>query len=132
MSQLQPIVGAKFRPPAAGLLQLLPVGTRLLVRREPQNEYDANALQVILPVDGELTDLALEATDKWDEVLGGYGYSVVAICSEPEWHLGYVPKEYARELAPQFDAAGAREVPARLAVSATGLPRVQFEVPGGC
>jgi hypothetical protein len=44
-----PIVGMHFRPPAKEVVNLLPPNTRVLLRREPTNEYDEFAVQVLLP-----------------------------------------------------------------------------------
>ena len=43
-----PIVGAHFRPPAKQLLEVLPIGTPMLLRAEPDNPYDENAIQVLV------------------------------------------------------------------------------------
>ena len=43
-----PLVGAHFRPPAKALIQSLPVGQVLRLSREPDNQYDTNAIQVWL------------------------------------------------------------------------------------
>lgn len=46
-----PIVGLYHRPPAIGLLKLLPFNANLWVRSEPSNAYDPNAIAVDLDVD---------------------------------------------------------------------------------
>lgn len=43
-----PIVGMHFRPPAKDVINMLPSGADLELRRQPDNEYDANAVQVFL------------------------------------------------------------------------------------
>ena len=48
MNFLAPIVGMAFRPPAGAVLSALPFSTPLLLRRQPSNEYDSNAVQVLL------------------------------------------------------------------------------------
>jgi hypothetical protein len=64
------MVGMHFRPPAKAVLEALPVGTTLWLRREPENPYDANAVQVLLPGfshDGKWAELhdGLLATGQW-------------------------------------------------------------------
>lgn len=118
------IVGAKFRPPAAGLLGVLPTGCALIVRREPSNAYDANAMMVlvtreqIMAIDEEKLDAAIE----------GFGYDVEQMSEQPEWHLGYIPRQDALLLAPRMDKAGERETNGALTFSAEGHPRVQFSI----
>lgn len=43
-----PIVGAQFRPPAALLLRVLPTHHPLYIESEPLNEYDPDAIRVML------------------------------------------------------------------------------------
>jgi hypothetical protein len=51
-----PIVGAKFRPPAQEVLTLLPAGAELLLRRQPDNPHDGNAVQVLLPISEDTSE----------------------------------------------------------------------------
>ena len=116
-----PIVGAKFRPPAPGILSILPSGARLVARRESTNQYDANAVQVVWPTEVAQFVTRLEAIN---EVLVGYGTTLSALAEQPEWHLGYVPRENAATLAPRMDAAQRPTLSGRLAFSASGNPRI--------
>ena len=120
-----PIVGAKFRPPAAGLLSVLPQGASLLVRREPDNPHDANALQVLV----ERSTLEQIPPAQLQAACEGFGFSAADILDAMCWHLGYVPRKDAEVLAPSFDEAGAHEVPARLTFALDGRLSVSFEVP---
>lgn len=117
------IVGARFRPPAAGLLSVLGTGAALTVRREPDNPYDANALQVLVSASTlqGLPPAALQASCE------GFGFGVSELLAQPEWHLGYVPREAAEHLAGDFEST--REVPASLAFDLQGRPAVSFIVP---
>src|SRR5271156_4076216 len=113
-----PIVGAKFRPPAAGLLSVLGSGSALLVRREPDNPYDPNALQVLVRCE-ELEKLPCE---QLQAAVEGFGFSSAEVLGEEaipgeeqavsEWHLGYVPRSEALQLASHFDQARVKEVTA--------------------
>jgi hypothetical protein len=118
------IVGAKFRPPAAGLLATLATQTALIVRREPSNAYDANAMQVIWPTTLDI------AREKLDEACNGFGFEATDILAKPEWHLGYIPRQDALLLAPRMDKVGAHECAGVLTWSAEGHPRVQFSIEG--
>lgn len=46
MKALYPIVGARHRGDAQKLLDSLPTGEPLILKREPSNPYDHNAIQV--------------------------------------------------------------------------------------
>jgi hypothetical protein len=124
------IVGAHFRPPAKGLLACLPAGSKLIVRREASNAYDANAIQVIWPTTGldaaSGTALSHEGVQKAVE---GFGSSAEEVFAAPEWHLGYVPRTEAATLAPRMDAAGLGEVLGELTFAATGGAQIQFAIP---
>ena len=125
------IVGAKFRPPALGILAVLPTNAALIVRREPTNAYDANAMQVIWPTQRGLIDAT-----RLDEAVLGYGSTADEVLAAPEWHLGYIPRQDALLLARRMDLMPARaqdkpaEVPGVLTWSAEGAPRVQFSIEG--
>ena len=124
MSTSYPIVGMKFRPPAQGILNVLPAGAKLLARREPSNAYDANAIQVLW-----CTDPALVETSKLDLSVEGYGSSAASVLAQNEWHLGYIPRTEALVLAPKMDAAGKTMLEARLTFSASGLAMCTLEEP---
>jgi len=131
------IVGARFRPPAAGVLSVLPSGASLLVRREPSNAYDVNALQVLVVRE----TLAGLPQPQLLAAIEGFGFTLTDVPGEIvtndyarqalefPLHLGYVPRVEAATLAPLFDRAGQAEVRAELTFAADGAPRVAFRVP---
>ncbi len=122
------IVGARFRPPAAGLLSVLGAGSALVVRREPSNQYDPNALQVLV----ETSTLAKLPISQLQAACEGFGFGAEEICGREapsEWHLGYVPRDAAEIYASGFDARGVREVPGEFTFDISGKPSVSFEVP---
>jgi hypothetical protein len=125
------IVGAHFRPPAKGLLTILPAGSKLVARREASNAYDANAIQVIWPTSGldASSGIGLSHEDVQSAV-EGYGSSADEVFSAPEWHLGYVPRGEAANIAPLMDRAGVSELPGELTFAATGGAQIAFEVLG--
>lgn len=46
-----PLVGMQFRPPAAQVLSVLPIGTTLKLVPEPENPKDSNAIRVVVDLD---------------------------------------------------------------------------------
>lgn len=89
MTKTFPIVGGYYRPPASALLKFLPQDTPLILRPEPTNAYDPNAIMVLvegkeIPVDYDL-----------DSALAGYGTNIAEVRATPEIHLGYIPRGFA-------------------------------------
>lgn len=74
MKSLYPIVGARHRPEGTAILDKLASGHPLILRREADNSYDKNAVQVLVKIDGE------------------------------EKHIGYIPKRDNPPLAMAMDA----------------------------
>lgn len=88
------IVGQHFRPPAKALLACLPAGHPLFLRPEPTNEWDANAVQVLLH-SSSLRPLLLQEPffrDELEQQLSGQGHDVEGVLAQEEWHLGYLPR----------------------------------------
>ena len=120
-----PIVGAFYRPPAALVCSLLPVGQELVLYAEPQNEHDANAVAVWLMTDNiaEATQAALE------ERLPEHGLTLEQFLAQDEWHLGYIPKELAAQLKATETVIDGTPLNVTFATSATGKPAVRFASP---
>lgn len=106
-----PIVGARFRPPADEILRLLPSGIPLMLRPQPDNPYDANAIAVLLP----LEDARLEVPRNLILASGGE--------IEGPFHLGFIPAKDAAHISLTSDAHGA------LTFSLSGGPMVSFTDP---
>jgi hypothetical protein len=132
-----PIVGAHFRPPAKQLLTVLPLGTPLVLRAEPDNPYDDNAVQVLV----SLTDTY--PVSQWPilaTALQGTGYDpqdlVDREAKEGPLHIGYVPRSGAKTA---LGGPGNAELLAALApdwaytaslgVAPQGHPIVNVQVP---
>lgn len=115
-----PLVGAYFRPPAQAILKVLPSGAPLTLEREPSNQYDPNAIAVLV----ETTAIPESAHAALTEALATQGREIEAVLAMPRCHLGYVPKEVAATLR------GAGLGKAELAFGADGKPQVKFEVEG--
>jgi hypothetical protein len=117
------IVGARFRPPAQGLLACLPYGFPLVLSREPTNAHDGNAVRVLI------TDIrALSALEEHfvDENLTGFGSThadVLALARKGPIQLGYIPRENALAFAGKLDAQGG-QCEAAIGFSASGFTRV--------
>lgn len=111
---IHPIVGAHYRPPAKAILSALPSGTALLLRPEPTNEADPNAIQVLVE------SKHITWSDLLDQEASRYGSSGDEILTTPEWHLGYIP----RTEAAKFTLDGDR--PGRLTFDPTGKPCIEW------
>jgi len=121
------IVGAKFRPPALALLETLPMGTKLTVQREPTNVYDSNAIMVLVQT------VDMQPSEALAERLPGFGFGIERLFAENEWHLGYIPRERAAQIAPLMDRLPqvVKQLDATLTCNAEGQTQVRFELPEG-
>ena len=134
MNFLAPIVGMAFRPPAGAVLSALPFSTPLLLRRQPSNEYDSNAVQVLL--EGFTPDGAFAA--EFDACLS-LAIDDEAELSRGQWHksaltnplhLGYVKAKDgpAAQIAGIMDASGVTSLHAKLFATETGQPAAEFKL----
>lgn len=114
------IVGAKYRRPALALLEALPHRASLILRREPENVYDANAIQVLVKT-SVLSEIPL---DHLEICLASSGFEVAELYEQDIWHLGYVPRDYAAKLAPYMSLD---DLAAELTFSPSGAPCATFE-----
>ena len=89
-----PIVGMKYHRPALALVNILPVNTELLLEAEPTNEYDPNAIKVLIATN-ELHKLPREDLET---SLASCGFEINDLDKELFWHLGYIPKDFAAML----------------------------------
>jgi hypothetical protein len=119
---IHPIVGAHFRPPAKAILQTLDGGAPLILRREPENPYDPNAIAVWVTSHTLSTFADLDALAS---NLPFFGHELEQVLNQEEWHLGYIPAKEAIHLAPLFPE---EDVEGKLAFTATGAPAIAFEV----
>jgi len=117
-----PIVGAFYRPPAQTLLSVLPVGTPLTLMAEPDNPYDPNAISVWL----KSKDIPISAHAELENTLLPFGFDLDQICSQEDWHIGYIPKEIAAVLRANGVIEPGNEVEVSFAVAPNGSPRVAF------
>ena len=90
-----PVVGMHFRPPAKAILQVLPSDFPLGIEMEPDNEYDRNAIKVMVKSE----DIPKDSHNDLGSLAAGYGFTLDQIMEQPAWHLGYVKATHAAELA---------------------------------
>lgn len=119
-----PLVGMRFRPPALTILQGLGMDQKLILRREPENQYDPNAIAVDMPENWQeaLPELAEEARTE-AQSLG------LELPSTPQ--LGYIRAVEAKDWAPILDQLSSEDIPfprSRLTFSSSGSPQVTIEV----
>lgn len=110
-----PIVGMYYRPPASAIIKFLPHGTALVLRPEPDNQFDPNAIMVLvegnsIPVDYDL-----------DSALQGFGTNISDIRSQCEIHLGYIARGFAATMTLMGDT------PATFGYDSAGKPVARME-----
>jgi len=120
-----PIVGARFRPPAQALTNGLPQETPVILRAEPTNPYDINAIQVLLQ-SSSLIDLEEDQINILNEELSSSGKTVEDITDMEEWHLGYIPREMAKKLRESGTINQDVEYPATFKINLRGQPQVDI------
>ena len=120
-----PIVGAFYRPPAAKLIESLPIGTPLFLMAEPDNQYDANAVAVYL----ESHNIPEASHSLLEESLPPFGFDLDTVLGQEQWHLGYVPKEFAALLRGRNIIVPNTPMDVTFAVAPDGKPRVRFVEP---
>lgn len=117
--KIYPIVGAKFHPPATTILNFLAVNTQLILRPDPSNRYDSNAIEV--RVKGQL----LSPSSSFDTELSKKGFNIADLINTADsWMLGFVPKDVAKYFMEK--GFGTAEKPARFVVMPTGAPAIQL------
>lgn len=122
--QTFPIVGAYYRPPAKAILEVLASGAQLILRPEPDNPSDPNAIQVI--VHGRtLAALSDKAKEALAEVLPLWGCTLDEALACEEIHLGFIPRTHSAAVAQQLHGASALGA---LCFAATGQPQVTSDL----
>lgn len=119
-----PIVGSVYRPPSKALLAVLPAGTLLLARPEPENPHDPNAIMVVLPTGA----IPHTHKDVIATAVAGYGFTSDDIFEAAEWHVGYIPAKIAVHLAPKM--AG-EEAEGKLTFDLAGKPKIDLPIGEG-
>jgi hypothetical protein len=91
-----PLMGAYYRPPAQSIISNLKGGSTLILEAEPTNEYDKNAIKVLVASD----EIPKERDEALDLMAQGYGFSIQEIRSRDRWHLGYLARDSAEKIKP--------------------------------
>lgn len=123
LSIIAEIRGMGFRPPAKAIIESLKAGAPLELVREPSNEYDPNAVQVWCKPTAIEADCRAELEIK----LAGFGTTLEEFDEPPGWFLGYIGKEWAREISPALQREGS-SYKATISFSGAGKPQCEVEV----
>jgi hypothetical protein len=128
-----PIVGAIFRPPSAFVMSRLPMGQELEVRRQPDNQYDSNACQVLLhgfnlqalpEIFGECLSDALP-----DDLPAGRNIWNLSALTDPLF-LGFIAAKTgeATRLSGYLDERGQLSINGKLTLTLQGAPAIELEL----
>ncbi len=117
-----PIVGAHYRPPAKAILSGISPGTKLFLRAEPSNEFDVNAIQVLINTD----EIKHEDHENLNSELSGYGQSIKDLQASDEIHLGYIPRQIAKVLKESGIVSNDVEYSGEYVLNFSGKPMVDF------
>lgn len=117
------IVGAFYRPPAQLIINALSPDTKLFLRAEPTNQYDPNAIQVLVK-----TENLSNCHDALIEELAKKGLELNQILEQPEWHLGYVYKEIASELKLHHIITDDEELEGKFHIDYAGKFNISVEI----
>lgn len=111
-----------FHPPAKAILACLPAGCQLKLEREPSNQFDSNAIKVLVATSAipEISHPNLDA------MATGYGFPLADILAQEEWWLGFIGRDFAASLAPILDSG--KQSITTLAFSPEGKPVGMVEI----
>lgn len=125
-SHSAPLVGAHFRPPARAILSAIPAGHPLLLRPEPSNPYDPNAIAVWF--DAETIRHSPDIISELEVTAPPMGADMEGIFEQRFWQVGYVAKEIAaKHQSAITDALDVPEgYPANLSFSGSGKYQVTW------
>lgn len=80
-----PLVGMHFRPPAKEVLSVLPLGTELMLVPEPTNQYDMNAIAVVI----DMAEFPVNRLPVLDAILRE-PFDASELCAQGPLQLGYL------------------------------------------
>lgn len=116
------IVGDHFRPPAKAILKVIPFGTPLQLLAEPSNQYDANAVKVMI----QSKDIPHTLKENFELEAAKYGFDFPDLMQQSEWQLGYIPRDRAADLAGTFSET--EPTNGTLGALTTGKPAITVEL----
>lgn len=112
------LVGMHFRPPAKEVLSVLPLNTTLILRPEPENQYDMNAVAVLV----DMADFPTRLIPLLDTILP-MPFEAVELCANGLLHLGYLAASGKKTAQ-----GGPGNVEALLLISNYGLDNLTTEL----
>lgn len=118
-----PLVGMFHRPPALAITGALPIGTPLLLVAEPENPYDTNAVAVWL-YSKDIPEG--NVAERLRETLPAYGIDLETLLSQEVWQLGYIAKNFAKELREKEIVPIDNPIVGSFSLSSGGAPRVRL------
>lgn len=81
-----PLVGQNFVPPARQVISVLPLGTKLFLYPEDDNEYDSNAVRVVV----DMADYPIIKLPLLQTALLGTNFDACELCIQGPLKLGYL------------------------------------------
>lgn len=120
------LVGMHFRPPAKQVLMALPMGTEVSLIPEPDNQYDSNAVRVVVDMDA----IASGPKIMLDAMLAGTGHPV----PQGQFMLGYLAASGGKaakgghgNVEALMLLGDSNEHIARIAAAVDGAPTVEID-----
>ena len=121
---LIPLVGAHFRPPAKQIIAAARAGARLELVPEPDNPYDAKAIQV-WGTPSEM--IPAEQLERLSESLLGTGADLDEVMNGEAMHLGYLADSDSKTAQ---GGAGNREAQAVMEMGGEWSAQLTFDAAG--
>ena len=81
-----PLVGMHFRPPAKEVLSLIPLGSKLILHPEPDNQYDSNAVMVLF----NMQNFPVQQISMLEALIGYGGFNIHELMENEFFPLGYL------------------------------------------
>ena len=118
------IVGSFYRPPAKALIAGISPGTKLMLKAEPNNQFDPNAIQVLLFT----KDILHSDHEALNKELETSGKDIQDIMGADEWHLGFIRKELAKPLRESNIIKINKEYEGTFSIDFRGKPMVEIDL----
>jgi hypothetical protein len=121
------IVGSHFGPqnfgsPSKALIDGIELNQPLYLRAQPENQFDPNAIQVIL----KTKDIPESSYETLNSELSGFGKEISDILSQDSWHIGYIRKEIAKILRESNIVPIDAEIQGEFTINFSGKPMISL------